>query len=428
MSTQVPFSFEKNVHTFRTESGVDVYALKTPLEGVVHIRIGLFGGTHASYDNEIIPLLQSDILPAGTKALRKRGVLETFERLGARVDVSLSSEHLEVHVVARTCAFEETLKLVLDTLTTPRWATKDFNEASTRLAASLEHEKEETSSLAHTALLRALYAPGHPHYSRNVSERSTLLARVSLDHVREFHTTTLTGAGGVLSITGDVHLARMLPVLTRELNRLPHTRVAPPSLKPDALAPQGERDLVLPQSDKMNVHTYLGIPLALTRVDRDYLPLSVGVAILGGSVSSRLFHTLRTKKSLTYGSYASLAGFQDGYPGYLEASALFPSDVFVRGRRELRSVVRAFIENGVTASELARKKDELTGKFLVGTTSASGLATSLFMNHIMQRPVSYLDTYPELVRALSTREVNRAILEHLDYSRAVTSASGTIEV
>ena len=179
--------------------------------------------------------------------------------------------------------------------------------------------------------------------------------------------------------------------------------------------------------EKMNVDTFLAIPLALTNNHGQYHALLCGTTILGASGSSRLFLSLRGRQSLTYGAYAGLAGMADGYPGYLLASAIFSNDVFAKGRTALRNEVALWAEKGVTTSELARRKEELAGKYKVGLASTRGIAGALFGSVLAGRGVEYVDKYPAIIEALTLREVNRAIKEHVHYDLAVTAAAGSID-
>jgi zinc protease len=190
---------------------------------------------------------------------------------------------------------------------------------------------------------------------------------------------------------------------------------------------EGGRDIVIPCKDKMNIDTLLGLPLMLTKYDEDFEPLAVGIAILGSSSSSKLFNELRTRRSLTYGAYASPEGFADGYPGYLYASAVFPSDMFIRGREALREVVQTFVEKGVTASELKKRKEEIVGRHVVGLSTTAGLTGVVFDTLVAGRPLSYLDMWPERLAKLSLTRVNQAIATHVHYEDAVTAAAGGID-
>jgi len=165
----------------------------------------------------------------------------------------------------------------------------------------------------------------------------------------------------------------------------------------------------------------------LTKDDNDYLPLQLAVQVLGGSFTARLFHTLRTKLSLTYGSYASLAGFDDGYPGYLLAYAIFPNDVFEKGRTALRAVVKEFSAGGITARELAARKEEVAGKYKIALTTTAGMCGALFETLKSGKTVDYVDEYPALVADLTRREVNTAIKRRIEYARAVTTAAGSVD-
>jgi zinc protease len=305
----------------------------------------------------------------------------------------------------------------------------EFAEAKVGWRTALENEKEDTKTQADIALARALYAEGHPHWSRTTEMKIHDVSAVTRADVVRTYPLLMSTVGGLITVAGDLDPEKLL----RDIERA--TRVLPS--KPLSLTPQvrvdkvqrthPHKDIVVTCKDKMNIDTVLGIPLTLTKYDDDFEPLSLGVTILGSSSSSRLFNELRTRKSLTYGAYASLGGFSAEYPGYLYASAVFPADLFVKGRTELRNVTRTFINQGVTAHELKKRKEEILGKFVVGLSTTSGLVGTIFDTLLSGRSLSYIDTFPERLTGRRLGEVNRALHTHLRYDDAVTSSAGGID-
>jgi predicted Zn-dependent peptidase len=118
---------------------------------------------------------------------------------------------------------------------------------------------------------------------------------------------------------------------------------------------------------------------------------------------------------------------RDGYPGYLSAMAIFPHDVFLRGRDALRAEVEGWVTKGVTPAEVREKKEELVGKMKVGLSTTEGICSALVDTLYAHRPVSYIDEYPQMLLAIPPREVNKAIHTHVRYDFSVTSASGSVD-
>jgi zinc protease len=333
---------------------------------------------------------------------------------------------VDVHLSARTEVFTEALRLVVHMLREPVVTDTEFAEAVAHVRTYIEHERENTRAQARVALMRLLYADGHPHSMYTGDEAMRLLRRVTHKNVRAFHQRTFSTVGSLLCVGGD--LPRTLHKDIREITAtLPSAR---PGLgidvHPDRTLSAAQEDVVVSLKDKINVDTCLAIPLSVTRSHEAYHALALGVAILGGSFTSRLFTSLRGRQSLTYGAYASIAGLEEGQAGYLLASAIFPHDVFLRGRTALRDEVAAFVAQGVSQKEVASRKEEVVGKYKVGLATTEGLVAGIFDTLMAGRPLSYIDESPAIIEAQTTREVNNAIKEHLRYDIAVTAAAGAV--
>jgi zinc protease len=422
-------TFEKRIRYERLPSGLDVALARTQVEDVVMARIAFGLGSYTLYDRQAIAAILSDLLPAGTKSMKRSKVREQFELLGATVGVTIGTMHIYASITSRKEAFVPALALLFDVLSRPVFTSKEFREAKVGWLTALENEKESTATQADITLARALYTKGHPHWNQTTDMKIRQMTSIEFGEVIQTYPLLMSTVGGLITVGGDINPEKLL----RDIERI--SRVLPS--KPLTLVPKvrvenvqrssGGDDLVVTCKDKMNVDTLLGIPLTLTKYDDDFEPLSLGVAILGSSSSSRLFNELRTRRNLTYGAYASLDGFGDGYPGYLSAYAVFPSDVFKKGRTGLREVVHTFISKGVTAHEIAKRKEEILGKFVVGLSTTAGQVGVIFDTLLAGRPLSYLDTFPTRLKGRRLEEVNRALRTHLRYGDAVTAAAGGID-
>lgn len=421
-------SIEERVVYERLPNGLDCYLLKTPVNDIVTLMLALPGGMFATYKKQTVAALLDDLLPGATSKLSRQMVHERFDDFGARTSVHSSGTHMIVRLSCRSTVFVPAFRLLIDTLTDAQFTSGEYAESKERLLGMLIHSKDDTSMQAEVALSHLLFAEGHPHWQKSTDALVREVRSVEKRDVEMFFRGTLSAVGSLLTVAGDIDAQLLLKELRSILSAVPSQApmLVPKVQVSQTLEPKGD-DSVVPIRDKMNVDTYLAIPLTLTRESDDFLALQVGVQVLGGSSTARLINTLRTKKSLTYGAYARLAGFDDGYPGYVRARAIFPNDVFSRARTEMRTVVEEFVAKGVTDKELAARKEAVAGQHKVGLSTTDGICGALFNTLLNGRPLSYVDAYPTLVAALTRRHVNTAIHSHLNYSLAVTSASGAVD-
>jgi len=415
------------VHYERLKNGVDMYLLKTPVTDVVTCKIALPGGVYSTFDRQTIAALLTDLLPGGTKKQARSTVLERIEALGGSVAVQVVSGHTIVSVGSRKSVFDKVLEVVLETLTQPQWRATEFKEAQMRVAQALVHAEEDTELQAGIVAHQALYKKGHPHWKQGTRSVAKELEQVTQQDVRKHWSSALTGVGATVCVVGDINVRALTPKLRTILSVLPGTPPKQPTVHPARTQAPKKKDIILTMPEKYNIDTLMVLPLALTKESGDFHALGLGTAVLGGSSSSRLFNILRTRESLTYGSVASLQGFQDGYPGFLSVWAIFPHDLFSKGRKVLQHIVHDFCDAGVTAKELAREKEAITGKFKVGLATTRGVCDALLGTILAGRPLSFIDEYPALMNGLTRSEVNNAIKEHMHYELAVTAAAGAID-
>ena len=81
---------------------------------------------------------------------------------------------------------------------------------------------------------------------------------------------------------------------------------------------------------------------------------------------------------------------------------------------------------GLTASALVFKQDEMAGRYVIGLASASGLARELHRIGAEGKPLSYIDEYASLVRAVTLADIKQ-VATLLDATKLVTAAAGTLK-
>ena len=111
--------------------------------------------------------------------------------------------------------------------------------------------------------------------------------------------------------------------------------------------------------------------------------------------------------------------------GAWDISATFAPALLERGVKSTRSVLERWWAEGVTDEELAVKKQGIIGSYAVGLANTQGLAAAILTALQRGYDVSWLDGYPEAVRALTREQVNRAIQKHLDPAKLVLVEAGS---
>ncbi len=419
-------SIETRFEYKRFDNVADLYLFKTSVKDVVVCKMAFAGGTHYTYENQTISSLLSETLPGGTNRKKREEVLEKFDELGVKVSVSSGEGKLFVNLSSRTSVFVEAFTLLLETLISPSFSQYEYDIALSKTENKLRLLKENTQFRANNELKRLMYKKGHPHWSPDLKKMQKDIELATKDDVKNFYKSTFSSIGSVICVAGDIRPKKILQELDIIKSLPSNISKNNPKLDIKKYNTVSKTESIISIKDKMNIDTYVGIPLLLTRDSEEYYALNIGVSVLGSSSTSRLFDVLRTKENLTYGAYAGLEGFSDGYPGYLYARAIFPKDVYSKGKKIMVDIVGSFSDKGITGKELKEKKEEIVGKYKVGLSTTEGMCSVLFATVISEKPVSFIDEYPYVVESFSTKEINTAIKNNIDFNLVKISVSGSI--
>ena len=145
--------------------------------------------------------------------------------------------------------------------------------------------------------------------------------------------------------------------------------------------PGGKREKFI-EKDVEQVHICLTLP-GFARDSEGQYPLAVLSNIIGGSMSSRLFQSIREKLGLAYSVYSYPTSFTGTgtltlYAGTGKKQA---KEVLSRMLEELERVRKA----GVTQDELMRCRDQLKGSYLLGMESSSARMNALGKTLLLQK-------------------------------------------
>jgi zinc protease len=168
-----------------------------------------------------------------------------------------------------------------------------------------------------------------------------------------------------------------------------------------------------PQSELRVGH--VGVP----RLHRDFFPIVVMNAILGGLFSSRINLNLREEHAYTYGAFSSFDWRRQAGP-FTVATAV-RSDVTDAAVREILLEIERMQAAEVSDSELTLATSYLDGVFPIRFESTNAIANALASLVSYGLADDYFDRYRANIRAVTAGDVLRAAREyvHLDQLQIV---------
>ena len=174
--------------------------------------------------------------------------------------------------------------------------------------------------------------------------------------------------------------------------------------------------------DAAPAQVFFGQP-GYKRNDPAFFPLLVGNYILGGGgFVSRLQNEVREKRGLTYGASSNFA--PGLHAGAFTVSLQTRPDQAAQALDVARNVVKDFVANGPTQTELKAAKDNLIGGFALLIDSNRKLLGNISNIAWNNLPLDYLDTWSRQVDKVTLEDVKTAFSAKLQPDKMVIIVLG----
>lgn len=223
----------------------------------------------------------------------------------------------------------------------------------------------------------------------------------------------------VVSCAGNFEEQALIDSVTRWFDPPASERTAAPMRQ---RFPGGKREKMI-EKDVEQVHICLTLP-GFARDSEGQYPLAVLSNIIGGSMSSRLFQSIREKLGLAYSVYSYPTSYTETgtltlYAGTGEKQA---KEVLSRMLEEIERVRK----EGVTKEELMRCRDQLKGSYLLGMESSSAHMNALGKTLLLQkREYSEQETIRR-IECVTMEDIERILPVCLNRNDASTAFVGRL--
>lgn len=296
---ELPLMTMPDIWTRTLANGVTLHGIENDEIPLVQFDVTLPGGRwmEGREENGRLSLL-ADLMNEGT-ATRTAGELEqAIGLLGSSIDVSAGSDALTIRATSLPRHLDETVALVEEMLTQPRWQADEFERVKSARLTGIKGREANPRSIAALVFDRLIYGDDHP-LGRPGGGSEPTVQGLTLDDLKAAHASILT-APARLHIVGDVDVSAAADSLT------PLAQAVTPS---DAAIP----DYAIPAQENAGKVFFVDVPgskqsvLRLGKLvpasgDPDFNKIIFTNEKLGGGISGDLGQMLRIEKGYTYGA------------------------------------------------------------------------------------------------------------------------------
>ena len=299
------------------------------------------------------------------------------------------------------------LNLLHLALTQARFDEKQLAQVKDAQLSSLRAQLGNPDWQARYGLFQHIFGT-HPYGLRHLGSIRTLSSLTQSD-VRDFARHHLARDNLVVAVAGDIkprELGQQLDVVFGELPK--HAKLVSVG---DVVMPDDKATILMRRE---GTQTEILFTMPGPKNDSpDWYGAEIANYILGGGgFSSRLMQEVRDKRGLTYGISTALAPME--HAGLIVGSMAANNNKTAEALDVTHNVMHRIYADGVTDAEVAAAKDYLTGALPLALTSTDKISAVLVDMQLDRRSIDYLDHRNDLLRAVTTDDVNRAVERWFD--------------
>jgi len=224
----------------------------------------------------------------------------------------------------------------------------------------------------------------------------------------------------VISCAGHFNEQALIDSVTRWFSTAPSPLATQPVLQ---RYPGGKREKLV-EKDVEQIHICITLP-GFARDTKEQFSLAVLSNIIGGSMSSRLFQTIREKLGLAYSVYS--------YPTNYTGTGTFTLYAGT-GERQAQEVLSRMMDeiarvrkDGVTKEELERCRDQLKGSYLLGMESTGARMNALGKTLLLQKREYNERETIRRIECVTMDDIEQILPVCLDPDQACAALVGRVE-
>jgi len=362
---------------------------------------GHFGSTH----------FLEHLLFKGTKTRTAMDIATAFDEVGGESNAGTGKEHTVYYARVLDTDLPMAIDVLSDLVTSATLDNDAFELERGVILEELAMNEDDPSDVVHEKFAEAVLAD-HP-LGRPIGGTPETIKAVPRDAVWEHYQTHYRPNTLVVTAAGGVEHDEFVELVKKALAKggWDSTEAVAPAERRAQITDITEfgsgSDLTIPRRvEQANV--IVGC-IGIAATDERRFALTVMNAILGGSMSSRLFQEIREKHGLVYSTYSFASNYADTGIFGLYAGCT-PGNV-AKVEKLLHAELEKIGKFGVTEEELTRAKGQLSGGIVLGLEDSGSRMSRLGMAELVHGELLSIEESLEKINGVTAQQVQEIAAE-----------------
>lgn len=412
-----------NYHRFLLKNGLKV--ILVPIHSVESATTMVMVGAGSRYEDErtngVSHFLEHMAFKGTEKRPTAREIANLIDGIGAESNAFTGKELTGYYIKSSANHIDLALDIISDMLRSPKLDTGEIDKERGVILEEINLYEDTPARKVGDVFENLLY--GDTPMGWDIAGRKDSIKKITRADFLSYVGKLYSARNIVVVVAGKMNLEEVQKKVDQFFSPLKsfHTKSF------EKLNPQEERPCVsLKQKQTEQVHFGLGVATVGLLHEKDRYPLSLLAAILGGGMSSRLFHEIREKRGLAYHVRAVSEHYQDA--GYL---ATFAGVDPKRVDEAIQVVVEEYKKvgggNDIEEKELEKAKEYVKGHFILELEDTKSVAAFYGSSELLERKIEIPGEVIAKMKKVRLEDVYRVAEQYLKSSRLNLALIGNFE-
>ena len=404
-----------NVWETKLKNGMKVYGVENSEVPLVDFEIVIEGGQLLDDMNKVgVANLMSRMMTQGTKNKTPQQLEEAIQQLGASINVFANTEDIRIRGNTLAKNYKQTLALVEEVLTEPRWDAKEFERIKRQTINRLRGQQAVPTVIAQNEYNKLIYGENNIR-SKNILGSLDSVNAITIDDLKAFYSKNISPSVAKMHVVGDINKKTVKKSLKRLRKKWKKKKVSIPTYSTPKTPTQSKVYFYDVPNAKQSVINF-GYP-ALAITDKDYYPATVmNYRLGGGGFASELTQQLREGKGYTYGIFSGFDGTKS--PGSFTIFSRIRTNVTLEGAQLIKEILDNY------GKDFDDKDLETTQGFLI-KSNARAFETARAKLNILNNISKYNWNYDyvkdreSIVKAMTVDQIKTLSKKYLDTDKMI---------
>ena len=406
------------VHFKQLDNGIKL--IVNQMSGLLSVTMGILVHTGASVESDAedgISHFIEHMMFKGTKKRTAFQISDEMDRIGAQVNAFTGKDMTCYYAKSTTAHAAEAFEILSDLFLESTFPEDETVKEKGVIIEEINMNEDTPDDLCLDLLSRAFY--GERGYGRNIlgtPENVSSFTKADVDKYMQKH---YVPDNIVISMAGNIDVK-----LAEELVEKYFAGVEKRCCKRGEIKVEFQAKSLFKTKDIEQVHIGIAFP-SVKRYDSLYDATQILNAILGGSMSSRLFQTVREELGLAYTVYSYISTYAE--TGALSVYAGVNSDKYLQSVEAIYKCIDDIKKKNISSEEFVRGKEQLISSQIFAQESTSSQML-LFGKELLYSGRLY--NFEERINAISAvtlKDVLQAVESNFDDKYKALALVGAVK-